>query len=96
MADGSHGVVGHGGDEHGEQLVGAGLERQALVVLGAGEHLGHRVLALKISHENNVHNSRENITFVCGEWSGSNAPPISSTWGLGVAELGSTAPTTVL
>ena len=48
MADGSHRVVGHGGDKHGEQLVGAGLERQALVILGAGEHLGHRVLTLKI------------------------------------------------
>ena len=49
MADGSHRVVGHGGDEHGEQLVGAGLERQTLVILRAGENLGHRVFALKIS-----------------------------------------------
>ena len=50
MADSSHRVVGHGGDEHGKQLVGAGLQGQALVVLGAGKHLGHSMLALKISH----------------------------------------------
>ena len=47
----SHRVIGHSGNEYSEKLVWAGLERQALVVLGAGEHLGHWMLALEISHE---------------------------------------------
>ena len=96
VADGAHGMVGHSRDEHGEELVGTGLERQALVVLGAREHLRHWVLALK----NILHSIKFNYplisTFVWGEWSGSSAPPISRTCGLGVSELGSTAPTTVL
>ena len=41
LADGPHGVVGHGRDEQGEQLVGARLQAQALVVLRARKHLGH-------------------------------------------------------
>ena len=48
----SHRVIGHSGNEYSEKLVGARLERQALVVLGTGEHLGHWMLTLKISHEN--------------------------------------------
>ena len=46
VTDGPHGVVGDGGDEDGEELVLAGLDDQTLVVLRAGEHLRHRVLAL--------------------------------------------------
>ena len=43
LADGAHRVGGHGGDEHGEQLVRARHRGQALVVLGHREHLGHGV-----------------------------------------------------
>ena len=51
VAYSSHRVIGHSGNEYSEKLVWAGLERQALVVLGTGEHLGHWMLALEISHE---------------------------------------------
>ena len=46
VTDGPHGVVGDSGDEDGEELVLAGLDDKALVVLRAGEDLRHWVLAL--------------------------------------------------
>ena len=46
VTDGPHGMVGDSRDEDGEELIRTGLDDETLVVLRAGEHLRHGVLAL--------------------------------------------------
>ena len=46
VTDGPHGMVGNSRDEDGEELIRTGLDDETLVVLRAGEHLRHWVLAL--------------------------------------------------
>ena len=46
VTDGPHGMVGDSRDEDGEELIRTGLDDETLVVLRAGEHFRHGVLAL--------------------------------------------------